>query len=82
MDEINAAYQRGYRAGKVIKQKRLAEQREAKRRQAFTERVFIAVLPWAMSCQNWKMNDVQVASPDDRIDLALRIARMSATRKF
>lgn len=75
-EQIKSAVQRGYSKGYIAgRRKRRAEQVEKNRireRQAFIDKAYIALLPIAMTVNNWKIDEKLVTSVDDRIELARR----------
>lgn len=81
-DEVKAAeqrgYARGYRAGKRRKVRAIDRERELARREAFIERVFLQILPWALENRDgWgrKINGKHVHfTKEERIDFAWRMA--------
>ena len=44
----------------------------------FWEDSFLAVLPFAMECQGWKLDEKSIHTGEDRIDLATRWADRAA----
>ena len=72
--EVKAAkklsYDRGYQAGKRRKKLLISREQVYRERQAFLDRVFIALLPTAMTAQDWKFGSVPITSGVDRVRLA------------
>ena len=72
--EVKAAkklsYDRGYRAGKRRKKLLISQEQIYREDQAFLDRVFIAILPTAMTVQNWKFDSVPITAGVDRVRLA------------
>ena len=63
------AYSKGYYAGRhKAKQQRSAEtiRRE---RQAFLDKAFLALLPTAMTQNNWQFGDKSISTVEDRVKL-------------
>lgn len=77
-DEIRKAekrgYSRGYDAGRRRKQRLVDTEKRLAKENAFWQRSFLALLPWAMSAQGWTFGDQPITSSDDRIELARRTA--------
>lgn len=84
--ELKAAeqrgYARGYQAGKKRKQREHRHEQTEKQRKAFAERVFIAVLPYALKCQNWTMGEVKVTTTEQRIDLAMKWVERALRKRY
>jgi hypothetical protein len=73
-DEIKQAekrgYSRGYNAGTRRKKDDRYREQQRKENQAFLDKVFIALLPLAMSAENWAIGDKPVKVTADRMRLA------------
>lgn len=70
--EEKAAYQRGYNAGKKRLHREVDMRRREAARNAFWQRVFIAMLPLAMRHgAEWKIADKECRSLDDRQKLCV-----------
>lgn len=74
VDAIAAAekhgYARGYRAGKHRRQRDIDHEHHRREQQALLDRIYVAMLPTAMSAQGWKFGEKPISSMDDRIELA------------
>jgi hypothetical protein len=72
------AYARGYQAGrKKAKIERTAEQAQKERQarlQAFLDKAFLAALPFAMTQTTWSLEGKAISTPDERVELAWRVA--------
>lgn len=68
------AYARGYAAGRVRKIKDADRDAERRKRDAFWQRAFIAVLPSVVLAKDWKRGDTPILGVPDRIRLATEIA--------
>lgn len=77
------AYARGYQAGrKKAKIERTADQVQ-KERQAFLDKAFLAVLPFAMTQTTWTIGDKPISTAEERVELAWRTAvRALKQRRF
>ncbi|EKS9794864.1 MULTISPECIES: hypothetical protein [Burkholderia] len=73
-DEIKQAearaYQRGYAAGQRKRKSDRQRQHEARERQAFRDRAFLATLPVALAAQGWTRSGKSISSIEDRVRLA------------
>ena len=76
------AYNRGYAAGKRRKARDVTRERQERERKAFLDRVFLAVLPAAMTAQGWKFGEKPINTGSDRIKLARHWAREAANKRF
>lgn len=76
-------YARGYAAGKKRRNAQIAAEERQRRREAFEQRAFLAVLPFAMSpSHNWGVTDAEgkhrpYQTVEERVDFAWRIARQA-----
>lgn len=67
--EENKAYQRGYRAGRQTAKERRAVERIRREKQAMLDRIYLAVLPEALTA-NIDRNGVPIKTSSDRIGVA------------
>lgn len=77
-DEIKQAearaYQRGYAAGHRKKKTDRERQHEARERQAFRDRAFLAALPAAIQAQGWSRGGKPITNVEARVRLAWELA--------
>lgn len=73
-DELKAAkrsgYSKGYAAGKHRKQREISLERARREKQAFLDRVFIELLPFALQAEGWTSGGKPVTTSVDRVNLA------------
>lgn len=78
------AYARGYQAGKKRKASQAAAEDLQRRQDAFTQRAFLAVLPFAMTEHGWGRTVEGKHTPyktiDERVDFAWTVAKAAAKR--
>jgi hypothetical protein len=71
-------YSRGYRAGRLRKRRDIDREQQAARREAFIERTFLQILPWALDNRaGWgrKIDGKHVPfTKEERIDFAWKTA--------
>lgn len=63
-------YSKGYIAGKRRKQREISLDRARREKQAFLDRAFLAVLPAAMTADNWQSGGKPVLTTVERVRLA------------
>lgn len=69
-DDEKRGYSKGYAAGKRRKQREIGYERAQREKQAFLDRVFLAVIPIALECQGWTSGGKPVNTSEERIRLA------------
>lgn len=74
-------YAKGYQAGKRRKKADIDIERREKEERAFRDRVFLAVLPFCMQAQGWKMGDEPITSSNDRVDWAWSVADRATNKR-
>lgn len=68
--EENKAYQRGYRAGRQTAKERRAVERIRREKQAMLDRIYLTLLPVAMTVEGWLIDGKPVKSTVDRVRTA------------
>ncbi|MFC4275524.1 hypothetical protein [Achromobacter aloeverae] len=73
-DDIKKAekrgYARGYAAGKQFRLRGMQAERTLREEQAFWDRAYLVLLPFAFEQQGWKFGDQAITKPQDRTKLA------------
>jgi hypothetical protein len=81
-DAFQKAEQRGYARGYAAGRKKQKQDRHAeairKERQAFKDKAFLAILPFAFEQATWKFGEKPINTPEDRVTFAWRIAERAA----
>lgn len=67
-------YAKGYEAGKRRRLRTISVEQLAAKKAAFWQRAYIAVLPAAMTVNDWFIGDVKVSKTEQRILLARKWA--------
>ena len=67
-------YGKGYAAGKRHRGKQVRIDQNRRQRQAFRQRAFLAVLPFAMGANGWVRGENPINSLSERVRLAVEIA--------
>ena len=69
-DDEKRDYAKGYAAGKRRKQREISYEQVQREKQAFLDRVFLAVIPIALESQGWTSGGKPVNTSEERIRLA------------
>lgn len=65
-----AIYSRGYRAGKQSVKRLKSSLNDIRHREALWDRIYLTLLPIAMTATGWKVDDTPVTSQAQRIAMA------------
>lgn len=78
--EENKAYQRGYRAGRQTAKERRTVERIQREKQAMLDRIYLALLPVAMTV-TWEREGKPIVRSPDRVALAAELAEMAFKKR-
>lgn len=78
--EENKAYQRGYRAGRQTAKERRTVERIRREKQAMLDRIYLTLLPVAMTAP-WEREGKPIVKTSDRAALAAELAEMALKRR-
>jgi len=80
--EENAAYSRGYAAGKRRRLRDIQSERLRDKERAFLERAFLALLPTAMQVENWTLGKEKISTGAQRVKLARIWAQKANSERY